>query len=446
MDFDSPRLLELLRNPAEDLAFEIKEWLDLSDNAHKARLAQAMIALANHGGGAVLLGYAEQPDGTFIPAQPRPANLSGYTGDVVNDISRSYLNPPVHCEVRHIAHPISGHLFHVISVPGGHQIPIMARRGGPQGQSSLQAGRTYIRRVGPSSEEPQSPEEWRTLLDRCIRAGRDELADRIRLIVAGEPAAAAEATTDQELDQWIEESDARWLSLVQKLPTEHPARFPLGHYRFAYQLRGQFDRPSLSRLRDMLAAAEVRLGWPHWPVYSREELRPAPVEDTIECWLGRRENAEGATDELDYWRVSPAGKAYSIRGLNEDSHPDLVQPGVGFDISAPARRLADGLTHASNLARQLGRQTGQIDFDFLWSGLAGRRLVSIANRRRHLSNTYRTRQPQYHRRLSVSIENVVERLPEIVDAALRPMYEAFDFFALPANLATEEIGAWRRGN
>jgi hypothetical protein len=48
MDFDSPRLLELLRNPAEDLAFEIKEWLDLSDNAHKARLAQAMIALANH--------------------------------------------------------------------------------------------------------------------------------------------------------------------------------------------------------------------------------------------------------------------------------------------------------------------------------------------------------------------------------------------------------------
>jgi hypothetical protein len=72
--------------------------------------------------------------------------------------------------------------------------------------------------------------------------------------------------------------------------------------------------------------------------------------------------------------------------------------------------------------------------------------VSIANRRRHLSNTYRTRQPQYHRRLSVSIENVVERLPEIVDAALRPMYEAFDFFALPANLATEEIGAWRRGN
>src|SRR5262249_38282015 len=58
MDFDTPRLLELLRNPAEDLSFEIKEWLDLRDNVHKAKLAQAIIALANHGGGALLLGYA----------------------------------------------------------------------------------------------------------------------------------------------------------------------------------------------------------------------------------------------------------------------------------------------------------------------------------------------------------------------------------------------------
>src|SRR5262245_38313947 len=104
MDFDTPRLLDLLSNPAEDLSFEIKEGLYLDDNAHKANLAQAIIALANHGGGALLLGYAQQPDGTFVPAEPRPANLSGYTSDIVNGISRSYLNPPVHCEVRHVAH------------------------------------------------------------------------------------------------------------------------------------------------------------------------------------------------------------------------------------------------------------------------------------------------------------------------------------------------------
>jgi hypothetical protein len=247
MDFDSPRLLELLRTPAEALAFEIKEWLNLGDNAHKARLAQAIIALANHGGGTVLIGYAEQGNGSFMPAEPRPTDLSGYTTDVVNEISRAYLNPPVHCDVRHVAHPVTGVLFPVINVPGGHTIPIMAKRGGPQGQSALQAGRTYIRRVGPSSEEPQSPEEWRTLLDRCVRAGREEVVDRIRLIVAGEPIARAEATSNDDLDAWIQESSARWLSLVRELPATHPARFPLGYYRFAYQLRGRFDQPSLLR-------------------------------------------------------------------------------------------------------------------------------------------------------------------------------------------------------
>jgi ATP-dependent DNA ligase len=30
--------------------------------------------------------------------------------------------------------------------------------------------------------------------------------------------------------------------------------------------------------------------------------------------------------------------------------------------------------------------------------------------------------------------------------ALRPMYETFDFFPLPADLTIREIAAWRRGN
>jgi hypothetical protein len=89
-------------------------------------------------------------------------------------------------------------------------------------------------------------------------------------------------------------------------------------------------------------------------------------------------------------------------------------------------------------------QTGHIDFDLLWSGLAGRRLVSWGNPRRHLHNNYSTRQSEYQRRFSVSVANVIERLPEIVDAALRPMYQAFDFFPLPADLTASEIAAWRR--
>jgi hypothetical protein len=101
---------------------------------------------------------------------------------------------------------------------------------------------------------------------------------------------------------------------------------------------------------------------------------------------------------------------------------------------------------AWNLAQQFGMQTGEIEFDLLWEGLAGRRLVSKVNPNRLLHNVYRTRQGQYQRRFSVPIEVLQERLPEIVDAALRPMYETFDFFPLPTDVAIREIAAWRRGN
>jgi hypothetical protein len=70
----------------------------------------------------------------------------------------------------------------------------------------------------------------------------------------------------------------------------------------------------------------------------------------------------------------------------------------------------------------------------------------MGNQRRHLFNTYRTRQSEYRRRFSIPVRNVSEQLPEIVDAALRPMYEAFDFFQLPADLVASEIAAWRRHN
>ena len=47
-------LQPLVTEPREDLAYEYKDWLDLTDNKDKAKLAKAAMALANHGGGTLL--------------------------------------------------------------------------------------------------------------------------------------------------------------------------------------------------------------------------------------------------------------------------------------------------------------------------------------------------------------------------------------------------------
>lgn len=63
------RWTRLLSNPQEEVHIEIKGWLDISDGEHKADLAKAMLALANSGGGQILIGYDES-DGLWEPDTP----------------------------------------------------------------------------------------------------------------------------------------------------------------------------------------------------------------------------------------------------------------------------------------------------------------------------------------------------------------------------------------
>ena len=57
-------LQPLLGEPREDLAAEYKTWLDLTINDHKAVLAKAAIALANHGGGFIIVGFDDGGTGS----------------------------------------------------------------------------------------------------------------------------------------------------------------------------------------------------------------------------------------------------------------------------------------------------------------------------------------------------------------------------------------------
>lgn len=83
----------------------MKEWLDLGSNEHRASLAKEIIALANHGGGFVLIGFAEDDEGQFQPAADRPSNLTAWAQDSVQQIVAKYVEPPFQCRVDHVSHP-----------------------------------------------------------------------------------------------------------------------------------------------------------------------------------------------------------------------------------------------------------------------------------------------------------------------------------------------------
>lgn len=155
-------LTRIVLEPEETLEIELKAWLDLTAVEHKAKLAKELIALANHGGGLVILGI----DDKSLAAINRP---DGYAvdADAVNGIVARYADPVFHCSVREVeGHP-------VIGVPGNHTVPIRATRGSPNGE--IQQYAYYIRRAGPNSEVPQNGLEWDELIRRCIDNREAEL-------------------------------------------------------------------------------------------------------------------------------------------------------------------------------------------------------------------------------------------------------------------------------
>ena len=204
----------------------------------------------------------------------------------------------------------------------------------------------------------------------------------------------------------------------------------------------------MKRFLDMLTSAKSHhTGWPSWWVPTREGIRPSIVDNAIECALARDSQGGRRTPHhSDFWRAAPTGKLYLIRGYDEDSYPDRVAPGTGFDITTPTWRLGDALLHAAALSGMLGGNDAEILFRARWWGLNGRKLVSVGNpNRRMWGENYYCRQHDYitpDQRLAS--KSIGDGLPEIVTRMLAPLYELFDFFVLPPQLVAQELQNMRQ--
>ena len=444
------RLGDLLVDPREDLDLEVKNWLDLQgDNSHKATFAKAAMALANHGGGFILLGFDDGPEGV-TEAENRPDAMTGYSQDVVNGVVERYCDPSFHCEVRFEVSP-AGSVFPVVKVPGGHSVPVRAKRSAPEDKIFRQND-IYVRKPGPRSEVPRSAQEWDELLSRCLENRRDELASLIRRVLAGLEPRPQPQDPDERLDRWAQECFGRWSELVEGLPPDVGARFPHGHYSFAYEVVGGAGNMALQELPHILRASVVRhSGWPPFWYPTRKGIEPYPFDGAVECWLGGDEEEAAVEHDAayaDFWRIAPDALAYLIRGYQEDgSEMDRggrrVEPGTVFDVTLPVWRAGEALLHAARFGDKLLGCPVTIRFAAYYTGLSGRSLVSLANSRRLVSREYVSRSGSIRRVVEAESEAIAANLPEIVHELLAPLYALFGFFKLPTRLVAEELEKMR---
>ena len=435
-------LQPLVSDPREDLAVEYKTWLDTTQEEGKAILAKACIALANHGGGFVVIGFAEHADS--LTSISRPAEITDLTQDAVNSVIRRYAEPDFHCQFHTISHPTTGVVHPVVAVPSDLSVPVISRR---TCEGTIRQHSCYIRKPGPRSETPQTAEEWRALLRRCVQANREDMLSAIRSIVVGR-AETESATPDlvQELDEFRTTSFERWRTLTAHLSSTSPERFPNGYYEVAIHPAQAIPANTLTVLQERLShSRRIKLtGWDPFLEMNRNEWRPIPLNDHIEAWTGRRsdDNIPREPQFSDYWRASRKGQLYTIRGYTEDSLENRrgIHPGTVIDVVLPVWRIGEILYFASRFLGEFN-DVQAILVDCRFTGLSGRTITSMN------SNRWTSSRPCHSNQVETSInvtpQLLQENVVEIVHQILTPFYEAFNFYKLSRSLVEEELSRMR---
>ncbi|MDE0239693.1 MAG: hypothetical protein OXQ84_05760, partial [bacterium] len=291
-------------------------------------------------------------------------------------------------------------------------------------------------------------------LGRCVRDQREELIGEMRDLIIGAVPQMDGPTREEGLQKWMKDSFDRWSSLIDPLQEGAGPRFPHGYYNFAYEILGERRQVSVAQLPEVLQRSVVRhTGWPPFWYPTREGIAPYPFDGAVECWLGG--DATVPIDhrnpaDSDFWRISPYGLAFLLRGYQEDGDDSrragLVGENFGtrFDINLPIWRSGETLLQAERLAAHLFDGPTTIRFMAVYMGLAGRSLVSIDSRR-IVSRRWVSQQDSFTGLTHVDTRSIRSNLPEIVHPLLSPLYELFGFFELRIDLVTEELSRMRGG-
>ena len=152
----------LLYIETETPTLDYKESADFSTREGRACLAKDVIAMANVGGGTIIIGVAENTKGKFERVGLSDTILKAFETTSVNKSLRSFIDPSIYIGVRRVTDREKTYVF--LQVPGAEDAPVLARKNNPK--ASLYQGRIYIRNTAAESKEITDYLELRQLLER----------------------------------------------------------------------------------------------------------------------------------------------------------------------------------------------------------------------------------------------------------------------------------------
>jgi predicted HTH transcriptional regulator len=171
MPDDAARLTELVTRGREDRSLEYKgtrgrEPFAWGPDTVNAKIARTAMAMANIGGGAIVVGMDQTGPDSWEPNGIDEATDRTYQQDRVQQYVNRRASPYVELVLHHFS--LEGRRFVIIEVAAFRELPIVCRAG----SGSLRQGATYTRSFEKhETVEIQSESEMREMLDRAIAVG-----------------------------------------------------------------------------------------------------------------------------------------------------------------------------------------------------------------------------------------------------------------------------------
>lgn len=213
-----------------------------------------------------------------------------------------------------------------------------------------------------------------------------------------------------------------------------------GYWTTSYSLPDAKVRPKLPELREWLFSAQGNeTGWPVWITSGMSGSSERIFDDLIERWLVEADIRDPG--DADFWRASPHGDFFLMRGYDEDGPHADHSKGAVFDLTLPIWRTGECLLHASRMASMFGADNIEVKCE--WHGLRGRELSAWASRSRHIRNGRRSAQDSVATVVVTSRHEIANQLERPVRDLVEPLFAVFDFFEPAVSIYSEELALLR---
>lgn len=439
---------ELVNRPSESLSVELKRWIDPDEPQGRAKIVCTSLALWNHGGGYLVIGFDDetlQPDTDNAPEDVQ----SKFHIDKIQGLVSRYSSVPFEITVEFPER--DGQLYPVISVPSGVKTPVAAKRDFEfGGRKLINVDAVYIRSLlannTPSTTRAKW-NDWPKIVEVCFDNREADIGRFLRrhlsgvspeviqgiassIVSAHEP----EPTGEEALMSLLQDGMQRFENEKNERRIELP-----DHGSWEAGLRVIGDVPPHAANQSFLSLIDSSnpsyTGWPIWLVsqgFTDDTARPYVHDGLWEAFIAS--NTYGRIDHLDFLRFDPNGCFYLYRGLSDDfSRSERAPPPLtALEFGLPVLRVAEAIAVGIAIVKAMGCNIDntQLGFVFRWTKLRGRELTAWAHPGRDIRPGRMAHQNELVSSINVPLDIPLAALGGVVSQVVRPLFEVFDGFEL----------------